>query len=79
MFEYISQSGEYASEYNKKKEVLLKAKEDTQFLFKKKKSAAAERKQISKETAEVNSVRAAVALSHQSVDTLLTFLIFFFF
>lgn len=68
MFECISLSGEYASEYNKKKEALLKAKEDTHFLFKKKKSATAERKQMSKEKAEVNSVKAAVAFSRQPVD-----------
>lgn len=57
MFESISQSREYAAEYDKKKEALMKAKEDTQFHFNKKKSATAERKQMSKEKAEVNSQR----------------------
>lgn len=53
MFECISQSREYAAEYNRRKEALQKAKEDTQFLFNKKKSATVERKQVSKEKAEV--------------------------
>lgn len=53
MLESISQSKEYAAEYNKKKEALLKAKEDTQFHFNKKKSATVERKQVSQEKIEV--------------------------
>uniref|UniRef100_A0A3Q0RIY4 RecF/RecN/SMC N-terminal domain-containing protein n=1 Tax=Amphilophus citrinellus TaxID=61819 RepID=A0A3Q0RIY4_AMPCI len=53
MLECISQSKEYAAEYNKKKEALLKAKEDTQFHFNKKKSATVERKQVSQEKIEV--------------------------
>lgn len=53
MFECISQSKEFAAEYNRKKEALLKAKEDTQFHFNKKKSATAERKQMFKDKAEV--------------------------
>lgn len=55
MFECISQSREFAAEYDKKKEALMKAKEDTQFHFNKKKSATVERKQMSKEKVEVNS------------------------
>ena len=55
MFELISQSGEYAAEYDKKKEALLKAKEDTQFHFNKKKSATVERKQVSQDILEVKS------------------------
>jgi len=53
MLECISQSKEYAVEYYKKKEALLKAKEDTQFHFNKKKSATVERKQVSQEKMEV--------------------------
>lgn len=53
MFEFISQSKEYAAEYDKKKEAMLKAKEDTQFHFSKKKSATVERKQVSQEKLEV--------------------------
>lgn len=53
MFECISQSREYAAEYNRKKEALQNATEDTQFHFNRKKSAIAERKQVSKEEAEV--------------------------
>uniref|UniRef100_A0A3Q3WRR2 Structural maintenance of chromosomes protein n=1 Tax=Mola mola TaxID=94237 RepID=A0A3Q3WRR2_MOLML len=66
MFECISLSGEYASEYNKKKEALLKAKEDTHFLFKKKKSATAERKQMSKEKAEAQKYQLLVDELHQN-------------
>ncbi len=55
MFESISQSKEFASEYDQKKEALLKAKEDTHFHFNKKKSAAVERKQVSQEKIEVES------------------------
>lgn len=55
MFECISQSKEYAAEYDQKKQALLKAKEDTQFHFNKKKSATVERKQVSQEKIEVNS------------------------
>lgn len=53
MFECISQSKEFAAEYSKKREALLKAKEDTQFHFNKKKSATAERKQMFKDKIEV--------------------------
>lgn len=53
MFECISQSKECVAQYNKKKEALLKAKEDTQFHFNKKKTATAERKQMFKDKAEV--------------------------
>lgn len=67
MFELISQSREYAAEYNKKKEALLKAKEDTQFHFNKKKSAAVERKHVSQEKLEVrlHKKRNIVFLSNQ--------------
>lgn len=53
MFECISQSKEFAAEYNRRREALLKAKEDTQFHFNKKKSATAERKQMFKDKVEV--------------------------
>lgn len=55
MFEWISQSREYAAEYDVKKKAMLKAKEDTQFHFNKKKFASAERKQVSQEKIEVKS------------------------
>ncbi|KAF3855224.1 hypothetical protein F7725_023279 [Dissostichus mawsoni] len=54
MFEVISQSKEYAAEYDQKKEALIKAKEDTQFHFNKKKSAIVERKQVSQEKVELS-------------------------
>lgn len=53
MLESISQSIELAAEYQKKKEELLKAKEDTQFHFNQKKSATVERKQVSQDKIEV--------------------------
>lgn len=54
MFECISQSKELAAEYVRRKEALLKAKEDTQFHFNKKKSASVERKQMFKDKVEVS-------------------------
>uniref|UniRef100_A0A665WMK9 Structural maintenance of chromosomes protein 1B-like n=1 Tax=Echeneis naucrates TaxID=173247 RepID=A0A665WMK9_ECHNA len=53
MFELISQSKEYAAEYEQKKEALLKAKEDTQFHFNNKKSATVEKKHVTQEKMEV--------------------------
>uniref|UniRef100_A0A8C9WIR0 Structural maintenance of chromosomes protein 1B-like n=1 Tax=Scleropages formosus TaxID=113540 RepID=A0A8C9WIR0_SCLFO len=58
MFERISGSLELAEEYNQKKEALQKAKEDTQFHYKKKKAAALEKKHMSQVKEEVK-VRAA--------------------
>lgn len=55
MFECISQSKEFAAEYNRKREALLKAQEDTQFHFNKKKSATAERKQMFRDKVEVTT------------------------
>uniref|UniRef100_A0A8C9WI70 Structural maintenance of chromosomes protein n=1 Tax=Scleropages formosus TaxID=113540 RepID=A0A8C9WI70_SCLFO len=53
MFERISGSLELAEEYNQKKEALQKAKEDTQFHYKKKKAAALEKKHMSQVKEEV--------------------------
>ncbi|AWP07889.1 putative structural maintenance of chromosomes protein 1B-like isoform 2 [Scophthalmus maximus] len=66
MFELISQSREYAAEYDKKKEALLKAKEDTHFHFNKKKSATVERKQVSQEKMEAQRYQALVDDLHQN-------------
>ncbi|KAM9753420.1 structural maintenance of chromosomes protein 1B [Menidia menidia] len=66
MLECISQSKEFAAEYNRKKEALLKAKEDTQFHFNKKKSATVERKQVSQEKMEAQKYQALVDDLHQS-------------
>uniref|UniRef100_A0A3P8SNC3 Structural maintenance of chromosomes protein n=1 Tax=Amphiprion percula TaxID=161767 RepID=A0A3P8SNC3_AMPPE len=52
MLECISQSKEFAAEYHKKKEALLKATEDTQFHFNKKKSVIVERNLVSHEKFE---------------------------
>ncbi|KAK5866917.1 hypothetical protein PBY51_011450 [Eleginops maclovinus] len=60
MFECISHSKEYAAEYEQKKEALMKAREDTQFHFNKKKSATVERKQMSLERIEAKRYQALV-------------------
>ncbi|XP_061679482.1 structural maintenance of chromosomes protein 1B isoform X2 [Syngnathoides biaculeatus] len=52
MFELISQSKEFADEYNQKKQAMQKAKEDLHFQFNKKKSTAVEKKQIYHEKLE---------------------------
>ncbi|XP_010289107.1 PREDICTED: structural maintenance of chromosomes protein 1B, partial [Phaethon lepturus] len=54
LFEQISNSWEYAEEYERKKKKMQQAEEDAQFNYNKKKSVAAERKQakIEKEEAE---------------------------
>ncbi|XP_061214887.1 structural maintenance of chromosomes protein 1B isoform X3 [Neopsephotus bourkii] len=54
LFEQISNSWEYAEDYERKKKKMQKAEEDAQFNYNKKKSIAAERKQakIEKEEAE---------------------------
>ncbi|CAB1322747.1 unnamed protein product [Coregonus sp. 'balchen'] len=54
MFERISQSLELSDDYDRKKEALQKAKEDTQFHFNKKRTATAEKKQVSSEKVELN-------------------------
>ncbi|XP_022611922.1 structural maintenance of chromosomes protein 1B-like [Seriola dumerili] len=66
MFELISQSKECAAEYDRKKEALLKAKEDTQFHFSKKKSATVERKQVSQEKIEAQRYQALVDELHHN-------------
>ncbi|MED6261553.1 hypothetical protein ATANTOWER_006710, partial [Ataeniobius toweri] len=60
MLECICQSKQYAVEYKTKKEALLKAKEDTQFHFNKKKTASVERKQVSLEKVEAQKYQAMV-------------------
>uniref|UniRef100_A0A8D0A5J5 Structural maintenance of chromosomes protein 1B-like n=1 Tax=Sander lucioperca TaxID=283035 RepID=A0A8D0A5J5_SANLU len=66
MFECISQSKEYAAEYDQKKQALLKAKEDTQFHFNKKKSATVERKQVSQEKIEAQKYQTLLDELHQN-------------
>ncbi|XP_023666114.2 structural maintenance of chromosomes protein 1B isoform X2 [Paramormyrops kingsleyae] len=60
VFERISGSLELADEYVQAKEALLRAKEDTQFHFKKKKTAAAEKKHASQVKEEVQRYQALV-------------------
>uniref|UniRef100_A0A7N8XVH3 Structural maintenance of chromosomes protein n=1 Tax=Mastacembelus armatus TaxID=205130 RepID=A0A7N8XVH3_9TELE len=60
MFESISQSREYAAEYDRKKAALLKAREDTQFHFNKKKAATVEKKQVTQEKIEAQRYQALV-------------------
>ena len=67
MFERISQSLELAGEYDKKKEALLKAKEDTQYHFNKKRAAAAEKKQVSLDKIEVRMQHKIVIVWLQSI------------
>ena len=52
LFERISQSDEYVAQYEKMRVALQKAKDDTHFQFYKKRTATAERKQVSQERAE---------------------------
>ncbi|XP_063405474.1 structural maintenance of chromosomes protein 1A-like [Mytilus trossulus] len=52
MFEEISRSGELKEEYDKAKAEMLKAEEDTQFTYHKKKGIAAERKEAKMEKDE---------------------------
>uniref|UniRef100_A0A673CEP2 Structural maintenance of chromosomes 1B n=1 Tax=Sphaeramia orbicularis TaxID=375764 RepID=A0A673CEP2_9TELE len=60
MFESISQSRELAAEYNKKNDAMLRAKEDTQFHFSKKRSATVEKKQVSQEKIEAEKYQAVL-------------------
>lgn len=53
LFEQISNSWEYAEDYEQKKKRMQKADEDAQFNYNKKKSVAAERKQAKIEKEEV--------------------------
>lgn len=72
MFEQISQSIEFAADYEKKKEALLKAKEDTQFHFNKKTSATVEKKQMFREQVEVRPEMSRN--THKNFDFKVTFL-----
>ncbi|XP_037539213.1 structural maintenance of chromosomes protein 1B [Nematolebias whitei] len=65
MLESISQSKELAADYQKKKEELLMAKENTQFHFNQKKSATVERKQVSQEKLEAQKYQALLDDRHQ--------------
>uniref|UniRef100_A0A4W4H756 SMC hinge domain-containing protein n=1 Tax=Electrophorus electricus TaxID=8005 RepID=A0A4W4H756_ELEEL len=60
MFERISRSMELAYEYDTKLAALQKAKEDTQFHFNRKRTAAAEKKQVFKDKAEAEKYQALV-------------------
>ena len=53
LFEEISRSGELKSDYDKRKAEMLKAEEDTQFNYHKKKGIAAERKEAKLEKEEM--------------------------
>lgn len=55
LFEEISRSGELAQEYDKRKKEMVKAEEDTQFNYHRKKNIAAERKEAKQEKEEVGS------------------------
>lgn len=53
LFEEISRSGELAQEYDRCKKEMVKAEEDTQFNYHRKKNIAAERKEAKQEKEEV--------------------------
>lgn len=55
LFEQISNSWEYAEDYERKKKKMQQAEQDAQFNYNKKKSVAAERKQAKMEKEEVTS------------------------
>ncbi|XP_069501341.1 structural maintenance of chromosomes protein 1A [Ambystoma mexicanum] len=52
LFEEISRSGELAAEYDQRKKEMVKAEEDTQFNYHRKKNIAAERKEAKQEKEE---------------------------
>ncbi|KAM4619154.1 structural maintenance of chromosomes protein 1B [Polymixia lowei] len=60
MLERISQSSAYAEDYEKKREALQKAKEDTQFHFNRKRTATVEKKQVSEEKVEAQKYQTLV-------------------
>ncbi|XP_061750436.1 structural maintenance of chromosomes protein 1B [Nerophis ophidion] len=60
MFEFICQSSELISEYNKKKEALNKATEDMQFKFNQRKSVYGEKKKVFEERLEAQKYQALV-------------------
>ncbi|XP_073731459.1 structural maintenance of chromosomes protein 1A isoform X1 [Misgurnus anguillicaudatus] len=53
LFEEISRSGELAQEYDRRKKEMIKAEEDIQFNYHRKKNIAAERKVAKQEKEEV--------------------------
>lgn len=55
LFEEISRSGELAQEYDRRKKEMVKAEEDTQFNYHRKKNIAAERKEAKQEKEEVGA------------------------
>lgn len=56
LFEEISRSGELAQEYDRRKKEMVKAEEDTQFNYHRKKNIAAERKEAKQEKEEVGAL-----------------------
>lgn len=68
LFEEISRSGELAQEYDRRKKEMIKAEEDTQFNYHRKKNIAAERKEAKQEKEEVKDT------NHAIIDTTENFL-----
>lgn len=60
LFEEISRSGELAQEYDRRKKEMVKAEEDTQFNYHRKKNIAAERKEAKQEKEEVMYISTSV-------------------
>lgn len=70
LFEEISRSGELAQEYDRRKKEMVKAEEDTQFNYHRKKNIAAERKEAKQEKEEVQPL--ALWFSWYAHDLLLS-------
>ncbi|XP_048475881.1 structural maintenance of chromosomes protein 1A-like [Rhincodon typus] len=68
LFEEISRSGELAQEYDKRKKEMVKAEEDTQFNYHRKKNIAAERKEAKQEKEEVGSWYAIAGLLQPQIE-----------
>lgn len=69
LFEEISRSGELAQEYDRRKKEMVKAEEDTQFNYHRKKNIAAERKEAKQEKEEVLTAEDILTKSRKSVTT----------
>lgn len=70
LFEEISRSGELAQEYDRRKKEMVKAEEDTQFNYHRKKNIAAERKEAKQEKEEVRPLCSELNYTYFAVSVL---------
>uniref|UniRef100_A0A8B9IMT7 Structural maintenance of chromosomes 1B n=1 Tax=Anser cygnoides TaxID=8845 RepID=A0A8B9IMT7_ANSCY len=70
LFEQISNSWQYAEEYERKKKKMEQAEEDAHFNYNKKKSVAAERKQAKMEKEELEHYKELKEIARRKVATL---------